>query len=83
MQVIQIYKDKPPRTWVVARINNWFLESSHKLYSMQNFMQKTVLPNEAFSELSEGFPLNTFEAKYNILNVENVPSYTLRLLMDK
>ena len=35
---------------------------------MQNFMQKTVLPNEAFSIK---FPLNTFKAKYNILNVEN------------
>ena len=34
---------------------------------MQNFMQKTVLPKEAFSIK---FPLNTFKAKYNTLNVE-------------
>ena len=35
---------------------------------MQNFMQKTLFPNEAFSIK---LPLNTFKAKYNILNAEN------------
>lgn len=31
-------------------------------------MRKTVLPKEAFAIK---FPLSTFKAKYNILNVEN------------